>query len=241
MRGMVTRRSGFTVVEMLITLGILGIVIGIITTFLFSQWRLADQVEARNEMQVNLRAAMELVSTELYSAGSEGIAFECAIDWVNKPALVSTRPASRQHTLTVRYCDPYTGNPVGIFYDLRADSSNGNIQTLYRAHDTNTNDDTAATSQAAIPGIVALELEFQCDPTGATPTSGAPDYTCQPTSGSFNPEDVLSVTIKLAARSVRKTRGVESTYTFDGQALTSESGYYYEYAEQAVSPPNLRN
>ena len=49
---MMKRTSGMTLVETLVALGILTLVTGIITTFLTAQWRLADQTEARNEMQV---------------------------------------------------------------------------------------------------------------------------------------------------------------------------------------------
>ena len=213
-------QAGFTFIEMLVTLAILSIVLGIVSSFLISSMRLTEQTEARNEMQVNLRAAMEMVSTDLYSAGSEGVAFECAFNWVVTPAVASTRPAARDHSLTVRYCDPYTGAANTVSYSVDPDPGNDNLLTLFR------------NNVAAIPGVLAFELEFTCAP---TPCEN------NPTAAGFNPDLVRSVTVKLTAQSTRRAQGANSTCTFDGGSCTSKPGFYYEYAEQAVSLPNLGN
>ena len=213
--------SGMTLVETLVAIGILTLVTGIITTFLTAQWRLADQTEARNEMQVNLRSALEMISTDLNSAGSQGVQASCNSDSV-KPALeVGGNP--RKHKLTVRYCDPYKNSPTPqtISYELRRDDNNSNVWTLYRKVDD-------ANFQPAVPGIRAFELDFACTPS-------------VPTCGATNPGGVLSATVKLTGQSVHKTRGVSSPFMFDGSRFTNqeEAGHYYEYAEQTVSPPNL--
>ena len=229
------RTSGMTLVETLVALGILTLVTGIITTFLTAQWRLADQTEARNEMQVNLRSALELISTDLKSAGSRGVQASCTSESV-KPALgVDTSPprlpyynATRRHTLVIKYCDPYKNPPTPqrVAYELRRDSDNNRVWTLYRKVD-------GAGYQPAVPGIRAFELQLTCTP-GTT--------ICDVRDPNFVPGDVLSVTVKLTAQSVHKTRGVSSPFMFDGNRVTNqeEAGYYYEYAEQTVSPPNLR-
>jgi prepilin-type N-terminal cleavage/methylation domain-containing protein len=218
-------QQGLTVVELLIVAAILGIVLAIATNYLITSWTLANQTTARNEMQMNLRAAMEMISTDLYNAGSSGVQFDCAPATVT-PALTSTRPADRNHTLTVRYCDPYTANtPVVVTYALQQDPDNGNLMTLYRTR-------APGNSEPAIPGIVGFELEFVCAPTPCTDN---------PTAVGFNTAQVRSVIIRLAAQSTRPARGVNSTYTFDNVTLTAVPGYYYEYAQQAVSPRSLGN
>ena len=216
------RTSGMTLVETLVALGILTLVTGIITTFLTAQWRLADQTEARNEMQVNLRSALEMISADLNSAGSQGVQASCNSESV-KPAL-EVSGNTRKHKLTVRYCDPYKASPTPqiISYELRRDNNNNNIWTLYRKVDD-------ANFQPAVPGVRAFELDFTCTPSA-------------PICDATNPSDVLSATVKLTGQSVHKTRGVSSPFMFGGSRITNqeEAGYYYEYAEQTVSPPNLR-
>ena len=220
MRTTAQAQAGFTLVEMLLTIAILGIVMTIVSTFLNSTWTLADQTRASNEMQMNLRSAMEMISTDLFSAGSRGVQFTCDQASVI-PALASARPAARRHTLTVRYCDPYTVNtPVVVTYNVQADAASGNLLTLYR------------NGTPAIPGIVGLELEFSCAPTPCT---------SDPTVSTFNPTLVRSVTIRMAAQSTRRARGVTSTYTFNGTPLAAEPGFYYEYVRQDVSPRSLGN
>ena len=227
--------SGMTLVETLVALGILTLVTGIITTFLTAQWRLADQTEARNEMQVNLRSALELISADLNSAGSQGVQASCSSDSVKPAFKVDTSPprlpyynATRKHNLVVKYCDPYKNSPTPqtIAYELRRDSNNNNVWTLYRKVD-------GADYQPAVPGIRAFEIDLTCTP-GTT--------ICDATDPNFDPGAVLSVTVKLTGQSVHKTRGVSSPFMFGGSRITNqeEAGYYYEYAEQTISPPNLR-
>ena len=212
--------SGFTVVELLITLGIFVVVLGIAGQVFVSQVRLAEQTEARNDMQVNLRAAMEMLTNDLYSAGSEGVSVSCTL---TAASLASTRPSAQKHTVTSRYCDPYTGNSNTVAYELRPDANNGNLSTLYRRFN-------AAPIAPAIPGIVAMAFDFTCD-VGAV---------CNPTAVGFDPNTVTSVTVKLTAQSSFGARGATSTCTFDGTPCTTKANYYYEYAEQTISPPNLK-
>ena len=233
--------SGMTLVETLVAVGILTLVTGIITTFLTAQWRLADQTEARNEMQVNLRSALEMVSADLNSAGSQGVQATCDTGDVTPSLKIdNTRPsykATRRHTLVVRYCDPYdaSGAPsrdrfIEVFYELRKDEENNNVWALYRRERKGA--DSKARFDSAVPGIRAFEVHLTCTP-GTT--------ICDATNPLFDPRDVLSATIKLTGQSVHKTRGVSSPFMFDGSRIPNqeEAGYYYEYAEQTVSPPNL--
>ncbi len=236
------RTSGMTLVETLVALGILTLVTGIITTFLTAQWRLADQTEARNEMQVNLRSALEMISADLNIAGSQGVEAACNVGDVTPALWVNTsRPyynVKRRHTLFIRYCDTYArpettpeDRSVEVAYELRKDTENDNVWALYRRERKGA--DSGARYDSAVPGVRAFELSFTCTPDAPT---------CNATDSLFDPSDVLSVTVKLTAQSVHKTRGVSSPFMFDGNRVTNqeEAGYYYEYAEQTVSPPNLR-
>lgn len=223
-----TRRSiqsqaGFSLIELLISMAILSVILGIVGNYLTTQWRLADQTEARNEMQVNLRSAMEMIAGDLYNAGSVGVANPCT---PATPALATTAPTARGHTLAVRYCDTYKVAPKEVSYEIMADASNANLKTLFR------------NGTPAIPGIIGFELSLTCKPGTASVTSSS-DPTCKT---AFSPTDVISATIRLAAQSPRRAPQVSSTYTFAGTAVggaDQQDGFYYEYAEQSVRTPNL--
>jgi prepilin-type N-terminal cleavage/methylation domain-containing protein len=58
-------RSGFTLIEMLVALIISGIVVGTIFQLLVGQGRFVERQSAREEVQQNTRAALELISSEL--------------------------------------------------------------------------------------------------------------------------------------------------------------------------------
>lgn len=216
-------QAGFSLVELLISMAILGVILGIVGNYLTAQWRLADQTEARNEMQVNLRSAMEMVSGDLYNAGSVGVAKPCT---PATPALEAVSTSARSHTLTVRYCDTYKVAPKVVTYAVQADPDNANLKTLFR------------NGTPAIPGIIGLEVVLTCKP-GTSSVTSLVNPTCKT---GFSPADVLSGTLKLAAQSPRKARQVSMVYTFAGTAVggaDQQDGYYYEYAEQSVRTPNL--
>lgn len=229
------RSTGLTVIELVISGVILVVILTIVGDFLISSLNLTDETEARNEMQVNIRSAMEMVHQDVFSAGSEGVLTPCAVNYndasepgYEKPLEVTDKTA-QDFILTVRYCDPYE-NPAAantITYEINSDTANNNLPTLFRTVN-------GGNAVPAVPGIIGFELDFYCAPTAAL---------CDPTDAAFDPETVLSVTIKLAAQSTWKTRRVNQTckFSLDGSTTCSSApGYYYEYAEQSVSPPNLR-
>lgn len=64
---------GFTLVELMVSLVIAGILIGVIFQFLLGQGRFARLQGAREEVQQNARVALDVISGDLRAVGPEGI------------------------------------------------------------------------------------------------------------------------------------------------------------------------
>lgn len=66
-------RGGFTLIELLVALVISGILVVIIFDLLLGQGRFARRQTAREEVQQNARAAVEVITSELRGVGTRGI------------------------------------------------------------------------------------------------------------------------------------------------------------------------
>ena len=64
---------GFTLVELMVAIVISGIVIGVIFQFLLGQGRFARMQGAREEVQQNARAAVDVISSDLRAVGRQGV------------------------------------------------------------------------------------------------------------------------------------------------------------------------
>lgn len=73
MRPILARNAGFTLIELLIALVLSGLLAGSIFQLLFSQGQFARLMGAREEVQQNARASVELISSELRAATPRGI------------------------------------------------------------------------------------------------------------------------------------------------------------------------
>jgi prepilin-type N-terminal cleavage/methylation domain-containing protein len=67
------RLSGFSLVELLVVVAILGIVLTLLTAFFVQQTRVSRQTQARNEVETKVRTVAELIVQDLQVAGSNVI------------------------------------------------------------------------------------------------------------------------------------------------------------------------
>ncbi len=233
--------AGFSVIELMIASAILAIISSVIAAFLSSTLHTNELNVVRSDLRSNITLAMELITTDLYSAGSAGVDTgegACDISEVNSndpddyhPAFELTSSTSRSHAFTVRYCDPYDRTAKKVSYQLAAD---GDFTSLERSwvDETDTNNDFITT----IPGVIGLELELECKPADTT--------NCDPTDSDFNYTHILSFKVKMAAQSTSKTKYAKQTSFFfsldNSQPITNiTEGYLYEYSEQTTRPINL--
>ena len=242
-------QAGFTVIELAISAAVLGVIISMISAFLTSSLHVNELNVARGELNSNLSLAMELITSEIYSAGSIGVDADgtentCNLDDVNsaaEPAFsVDSIPDTTvpRHEFTIRYCDPYTRTAQKVSYKVEADSDNNNLLTLKRNKSELTNGDFPAGSYTPmIPGIVGLELDLECKPTDTTD--------CDPIDSDFKYSDILAVTVKIAAQTTFESKNAyQDKYYFslvenEDTEIDAEYGYIYEYAQQTVRPINL--
>lgn len=62
---------GFTLIELMVTIGILAVVLAVLTTVLFSSTRQSGRTAKRADVQGATRQAMSLITTELRQAGAD--------------------------------------------------------------------------------------------------------------------------------------------------------------------------
>ncbi len=242
-------QAGFTVAELMVSTAIIAVITTIIASFLSSSLKLNELNVARGELRSNISLAMELLTTELYSAGSIGVSADgieetCDIEYVNSatyPAFSLESATARLYEFTVRYCDPY--DKVGdqrvaleVSYKIEADSDNGNLLTLKRSKNKLVNGSFETNSYVPmVPGIVGLELEFECK-------FSTTDADCNPISGG-DYKNILAITVKIAAQTTSKAKEADQeTYYFsldNTNPIDATDGYLYDYAQQTVRPVNL--
>ena len=169
----VASKKGFTIVELMVSTIILAIVTSIIAAYLVSSIRVNELNLARSDLRGNLTVAMELITSDLYSAGSIGVSTNttelCDPQLVNdttEPAFKLDSGDPLSHEFTVRYCDPYTRDAKRDSYKLDVSTGTGNLLNLKLEEATH--DGSAWKSkggfQPTIPGIIAVELDLQCKP-----------------------------------------------------------------------------
>ena len=239
--------AGFSVVELMISTAILAVITAVIVVFLTSSLRVNELNAARSALRSNLTLAMELITSELYNAGSIGVdtgkgEITCNKNDVNslaEPAFALDADTTRFHEFTVRYCDPYAREAKKVSYKVQADKTNNNLLTLKRnERGLNNGSFPSGSFQSTIPGIVGLELELQCKPDDNTG--------CNPASNGFDYRNILAITVKIAAQTPFKAKNAQQKKYFfglegeaDSMELVAEQGYLYEYAEQTVRLINL--
>jgi type II secretory pathway pseudopilin PulG len=205
--------SGFTVVEFLVAAVVFVIVTGLAGTYLVAQLGYTQRIQARNEMQANLRSAMEMVTTDLFNAGSAGVGVPCT--W-SGPSLALDLDRDYAHEITeLRYCSPYGTGPVTTSYRLDDD---GGVPSLYRG------------AGPAVPAIVAMEFEVVCA-----------DGACDPSNLTDRVLFVRGRMLARTVRPMRGASA--AGLMFGGVAATSlqqaPSGFMYEVSERRVVLPNL--
>lgn len=182
-----SRAQGFTLLEMLVAALILAIILGIVAAFFVQQARLNRHTEAGSEAHDKARMVMQLVTTDLHSAGTN-IYSDPATGTIETPAveltacptdagsglttcIVGTNGVDTAHvqdTIAMDYLttlQPLSSACREVAY--RIDASN----TLYRADkacDVTTGavllSTSSLTSDFAVlaPGILTLDIRYVC-------------------------------------------------------------------------------
>jgi type IV pilus assembly protein PilW len=177
--------TGFTLVELMITIVISSIILTAIYSAYLSQQRTAIAQEQVAEMQQNIRAALDILSNEIRMAGFD--------------------PAGGAMTGII------TANPglISFTQDINSDGDSGDSEenltySLYVAADgiqklgRRDNNDAVPAFQAVAENFDAIEFNY-LDATGAVTAI---------------PDDIRSVQISILARAGREDRDFTNTMTY---------------------------
>lgn len=246
------REAGVTLIELLVTLALLGIGTGLITQFFVLQSRTAAQQRGINEANENTRVALALVTWDVQSAG-----YRVNVSSTNKAITPNSATGSYTDHFTTRYL--FVDETAGVSearkvrYDLAT-----NPPRLRRAEFLDTLADPLGGMQPAVENIVALNLRYETRdnqfvtpssstcPSGTTPIVES-GLTVNCSVNWVEQNDPLRlvrrVRVQILARSSGRVPGYRdrnASYAFaGGGSYTTELGYVYHFAEQTVVVENL--
>lgn len=250
-------RKGLTLVEVLVTISIFGIVLAIIGQFFSSQSRAAAVQKGINEANEAARVALSLVTWDLQNAG-----FEVPVSNSNAAIQVpSENVGDHVDSFTIRFFDDNLAVPAAqrIRYDIA-----GTPGTLRRAQ--YQDDPTVTPSQApTVAQVVAMNVVFEAranqfvDPADSTscpagsspfPPGVTPVQRCEVDWKWQDVPDRLirRVRVELLTRSERRIQrytSPEAAFEFTDlsngttTSYVPTAGYAHHYTEQTISTPNL--
>lgn len=245
------RRSGLTIVELLVAGTILTVVLSVVGNFFVSQSRASDIQKATNEATEAARTALSLLTWDVQNAGYRVMV-------TNEPAEylgIRSIDDGVQDGMILRYLDESLSPPKAqrISYSI-----GGDPPSLRRVQYDDVSG-AAPAEQPTVASIVAMNVTYETRPNHYVDLNAddkcdlayepVPEGSSSPTN-CLVPWDDLStadrlvrqVRIELLARSSTKIAGYQSSvgsYDFDGSTYATEPGYVYHRAEQTVLASNL--
>lgn len=246
------REAGVTLVELLVTLALLGVATGLISQFFVLQSRSAAQQRGINEANENTRVALALVTWDVQSAG-----YRVSVSDINRAITPNSATGSYTDHFTTRYL--FVDETAGVSearkvrYDLATSPPR-----LRRAEFKDTETNPPGEMQPAVENIVALNLRYETrdnqfvTPSGSTCPSGTTPIvengvTVNCSVNWVEQNDPLRlvrrVRVQVLARSSGRVPSYSdrnASYTFaGGGSYPTEPGYVYHFAEQTVVVENL--
>jgi prepilin-type N-terminal cleavage/methylation domain-containing protein len=251
------KQRGFTIVELLISVTILAIVLGIIGTIFAAQVDLNRKKQARSEVQDKVRLVMQLVTQDLQMAGASryvdntGTVFAAPIlspcpddpDDATIQTCIKANNSAAQDDVSVAYITSLRDAANAcrrVGYALDANS------TLQRADQLCDNPTThldpadatdLALYQDLADNIIAFDVQYRCS--DSTPILGYPDDVNCPTGVGY----ARSAVVTIVGMSNNPFGGVnpESFTTITGQNVNCTAGFICYELTQEVLMPNMKD
>lgn len=229
------RSSGFSLVELLVALGLLAALLALALRYFTSTAELARETQARSELQDRVRMVMQVVSGDLQMAGARywnnGTQNRAFVLPVGK-VLEGTDNGAKD-TLSLYYVTSLRAQDQAcrrIAYDFANDTLR---RSDVNATPASGNDCTEpqASFQPLADGILALDLRYLCsDGTQKdTPDCGASAY----------PRSTLVGVVAYSLTPVRSP-GPSTLTTVSGQSVSCPRGRSCYTLRQEVLMPNLK-
>ncbi|GIW25588.1 PilW family protein [Meiothermus sp.] len=225
------RRRGFTLVELLIAMGILAGILTLVAVYFGGQRDLTQRTQSRSEVQDRVRMVMQMVAQDLQMVGSRGFldssgnlitTVSSGCSGVN---CLSSTNAGVQDGLAVQYVTTLRGSNQACRAVRYAFSGN----TLQRS-------DVPCGSAASLvdlaPNILAMDIQYQCSDNTTSDTASCPQ-------GSY-PRSAR-VTVIGESMSIVANIPASSHTTASGSTVNCPAGRICLALTQEVLMPNLKN
>ncbi|GEM84062.1 PilW family protein [Meiothermus hypogaeus] len=232
------RRHGFTLVELLIAMGILAGILTLVAIYFGDQRDLTQRTQGRSEVQDRVRMVMQMVTQDLQMVGSRGF-----LDSSGNLITTVSSGCSGVSCITSTNTGVQDGFTVQYVTTLRVDSS-GNpdptkaCRTVSYGFSGNTlqRSDVLCGSAASLvdlaPNILALDIQYQCSNNTTADTASCP-------AGSY-PRSARVTVIGQSAATVANIPASSYT-TASGGTVNCPPGRICLALTQEVLMPNLKN
>ncbi len=227
------RRAGFTLVELLIAMGILAGILTLVAVYFGDQRDLTQRTQSRSEVQDRVRMVMQMVTQDLQMVGSRGF-----LDSSGNLVTTVSSGCSGVNCLTSTNAGVQDGFSAQYVTNLRSSSAQA-CRTVTYAFSGNTlqRSDVPCGSEAALvdlaPDILALDIQYQCsDNTTADSSSGCPV-------GSY-PRSARVTVVGQSPTTISNIAASSHT-TASGSTVNCSAGRICLALTQEILMPNLKN
>lgn len=242
-------RSGYTLVELLVSLGILSVILGILGAYFASQAQLSRRTQVRSDVQDRVRTVMQLVTQDLLMVGaSHYINRDAAGVWEVTSANGFT-PCTQSAPCIVAE-DAGARDAVYVRYvtSLRDGQRCREVRYKFvgaslRRDDAECKTPPSETPLSTVPAeslaedILAMDVRYYCS--DAPPPSGM--VRNSPTEcGTTYPRSARVTVIGRSGTTVSPPPDPETLATIQGQAIQCPAGQICYLLEQEVQFPNLK-
>lgn len=226
------RRRGFTLVELLIAMGILAGILTLVAVYFADQRDLTQRTQSRSEVQDRVRMVMQMVTQDLQMVGSRGF-----LDSSGNLVTTVSSGCSGVNCLTSTNAGVQDGFAAQYVTTLRTDSAQACRAVSYAfSGNTLQRSDVPCGSAASLvdlaPHILAMDIQYQCSNNTTSNTVSCP-------SGSY-PRSARVTVIGQSASTVANISASSYT-TASGSTVSCPAGRICLALTQEVLMPNLKN
>ena len=226
------RRGGFTLVELLIAMGILAGILTLVAVYFGDQRDLTHRTQSRSEVQDRVRMVMQMVTQDLQMVGSRGFLDNNG----NLDTTVSSQ-CSGVNCLTTADAGVQDGFGVQYVTNLRTGSAQAcrAVQYAFSGNTLQRSDVPCGTAASLIdlaPDILAMDIQYQCSNNTTANTASCP-------AGSY-PRSARVTVIGQSATSISNISASSYT-TASGSTVNCPAGRICLALTQEILMPNLKH
>ncbi len=226
------RRRGFTLVELLIAMGILAGILTLVAVYFGDQRDLTQRTQSRSEVQDRVRMVMQMVTQDLQMVGSRGF-----LDSSGNLITTVSSGCSGVNCISSTNAGVQDGFTAQYVTTLRTDQNQACRMVSYAfSGNTLLRSDVPCGSAASLvdlaPNILAMDIQYQCSNNTTSNTASCP-------SGSY-PRSARVTVIGQSASTVANISASSYT-TASGSTVNCPAGRICLALTQEVLMPNLKN